>query len=49
MRIGTRIKINDIPSAVAFAANFGIDNVQSRLTGEVLEVLQIKIRSSPIQ
>lgn len=47
MRIGT--EINDIPSAIALATDFGIDNVQSRLTGEVLEVLHIKIRSSRIQ
>lgn len=30
-----------IPSAIALAANFGVDDVQSRLTGKVLEILFI--------
>jgi hypothetical protein len=47
MRI--RTGSNHVPSAIAFATDFGIDDVQSRLTGEVLEVLHIEIRSSPIQ
>jgi hypothetical protein len=47
MRNGT--ESNDIPSAIAFATDFGIDNIESRLTGEVLKILHIEIRSSPIQ
>jgi hypothetical protein len=29
----------DAPSTVTLSADFGIDNVQSRLAGEVLEIL----------
>jgi hypothetical protein len=39
----------DETSAIAFATDFGIDNIESRLTGEVLKILHIEIRSSPIQ
>lgn len=28
-----------LPSAVALATDFGVDDVQSRLTGEVFEIL----------
>ena len=38
-----------VPSAIALATNFGVDDVQSRLTGKVLEILYIEIRPSPIQ
>ncbi len=40
---------NPLPSTVTLAANFGVDNVQARLTGKVLKILYNEIRPSPIQ
>ena len=36
-----------IPCAIALATNLGVDNVQSRLAGKVLEILYIEVRPSP--
>jgi hypothetical protein len=35
------------PGAIAVATNFGVDNVQSRLAGEVFQVLYIDIKRCP--
>jgi hypothetical protein len=36
-----------LPSAIAVAANFGVDDVQSRLAGEVFQVLYIEVKRCP--
>jgi hypothetical protein len=36
-----------VPSAITLATNFGVDNVQSRLAGKVLEILNIEVKPSP--
>jgi hypothetical protein len=35
------------PSAIAVATNFGVDDVQSRLAGEIFQVLYIEIKPCP--
>lgn len=37
-----------VPSAIALATNFGVDNIESRLAGKVLKILYIEVRPSPI-
>jgi hypothetical protein len=39
IRIASRIEQYYVPSAIALATHFGVDNVQSRLTGKVFQVL----------
>ena len=36
-----------VPSTIALATNLGVDNIESRLTGKVLEILYIKVKPSP--
>jgi hypothetical protein len=35
------------PSAVALTANLGVNNVESRLTGEIFQVLRIEVKPCP--
>jgi hypothetical protein len=37
-----------VPSTIALATNLGVDDVQSRLAGKILQILYIEVRPSPI-
>jgi hypothetical protein len=39
MNLNLKFESICLPSTITLAANFGVDNVQSRLAGEVLKIL----------